>query len=120
MGKEGGGGEAGSLPAGPSDGSGLQEAAAPPPTQARPHLSMTQWSVGSMVEAGHSPCLFHSPDWKGLTVAHGFSKVAELHHSQDISLYIPGISSRDSGSNRSRVDLEMLYIFNMSTDPGDL
>ena len=120
MGKEGGGGEAGSFPAGPSDGSGLQAAAATPPTQARPHLSKTQWSVGSMVGAGHSPCSFHSPDWRGLTVGHGFSKVAELHRSQDISLYTPGISSRVSGPSRSRADLEMLYIFNISTDPGDL
>lgn len=56
----------------------------------------------------------------GLAVGHGFSKVAELHRSQDISLYILGISSRDSGSSRSRVDLETVYIFNISTDPGDL
>ena len=58
MGKEGGGGEVGSLPAGPSDCSGLQVAAAPSPAQAGPHLSTTQWGLGSMVGGWALPVPF--------------------------------------------------------------
>lgn len=114
MGKEGGGGEVGSLPAGPSDCSGLQVAAAPSPAQARPHLSTTQWGLGSMVGAGHSPCLFHSLDWGVLPIGHCFSKVAKLHNSWEILLFIPRISSRDSGSSSSSVGLETFFFLHLN------
>lgn len=87
-----------------------------PPTQARPHLSVTQWRHRLHGGGWALPICLFTLDSGAHCRATDFSKVAALHRSQDISLYILGISSRDSDSSRSRVDLEMLSIFNITTD----